>query len=62
MSERTKMERLGKGKERPANVGGGRSGNNRAITSTEKTPKGPATKGGLPGTYYGNSRACKSSE
>lgn len=62
MTTRTGSLKIGKGSEKPAHVGGKRTGNNRAITSTEKTPKGPKSKGGFAPTYFGNSRDCKSSE
>lgn len=45
-------------KGKPAHVGGKRTGNNLAITSTEKTPKVKGGKHGLPSTYHANAKAC----
>jgi hypothetical protein len=41
---------------------GGRTANAKSISSTEKTPKVKAGSGGLPSSYFGNSRACGSTE
>jgi hypothetical protein len=54
----------GKGLQRPhkheaAKPGIGASMSNAKSINTEKSPKGQGSKGGLPHTYYGNSRACK---
>jgi hypothetical protein len=54
MSKTTKM--------RAPHVGGKRTGNNEAIMSTEKTPRGPRSNGGLPPGYNANADACKSTD
>jgi len=38
-------------------IGDQRPSNAKSI-ATEKSPKTPGSRGGLPSTYYGNSHAC----
>lgn len=54
---------IGKGLSKPhkavaAVPGQGSAWRNAKSIATEKTPKGPSSKGGLPHTYFGNSKAC----
>lgn len=42
----------------PAKPGEGSGRQNVKSIATERSPKGPSSKGGVASSYYGNSRAC----